>query len=144
MSSQAPLAGLQSYSNLRPGSSFIIGADPDHSENNASRQHQQHEFVQNPAGAPEMGLGIMTNLESTDDSRYGASPAWFMTYTIHACCLYVVCDVSSAPILNHIGEVLGSKIPFRAFLTQPISARLSTGAPKEPNSNGRLHYKQGQ
>lgn len=74
MSSQAPLADLQSYSNLRPVSSFIIGADPDHSEN-ASRQHQQHDFAQQPTGAPEMGLGFMTNLESSDDSRYGPFPA---------------------------------------------------------------------
>ena len=68
-----------------------------------------------------------------------------MASTLQVClpCVLFV-NVGSTPILYHIGEMLGIKIPFRAFLTQPTSARLSMGAPTEPNSNGRLGYQQGQ
>ena len=71
MSSQAGnLPDLNSYSNLRSGPSFIIGSDPDHPENSSSRQEQQQQFAHQPhPGATEMGLGFMTNLDSSDDSR---------------------------------------------------------------------------
>lgn len=117
MSSQAGnLQDLNSYSNLRTGPSFIIGSDPDHSENNSSRQEQQQQFANHPAGPSEMGLGFMTNLESSDDSR----------------CAYFLRDLNSSPLVCFfawlcwvdarfisLSECWASKFPLRACETQP-------------------------